>query len=781
MLIAYAKSKAAGWQEVSYVAAPVPGHRTTFSVAQGGVRNEGTAVPTTNASALITSRYPLPIAAQFEILLRRSFLLLLKNPMTYARPMMAVLFGIICGSLFGYMSAGIMGYMGMLGYLFMSLQLSAMLAVSVTMPMTVRSRAAMVKHCDAELYSPIVFHLSAWICELPAALLEATILSSIPYWWIGLREDSYGYFWATLFGIELVAQAIGRISAAMLPTQQHGTLATTVAAMLMGMFAGYMPTYNSVGWWWRWISWINPMAYAFEGIMISQFDGLHLSIATVVTDDGEVLIGGNALPGSTWCRVFSIPRIPYDEASSSLSTPSGVMSFNLGMLFVFAFAIEVGAWAALRSVRGRFGRRVLEKRCQVSSSGTVADTPAVTRGSARDAAADAAESGGEVMPADWPLLELSCHDLSYKVDMPTGDLLHNASAAASAASTKGRAAASAVASAAAHATHVSWTRNPEGNESNPESNESNPEGNECRQPEQDGLPDASVECTSTGGDDPEQLCLLHGVNTSFTSGEMTALMGESGAGKTTLLDVVAGYKTSGQISGQVRLNGQVIDAPTWRRLAAYAEQTDIHEPFLSVRESFVFAALCRAPTKLTAAAGAAAAAEMIRYSRLAPQSIFNTLGPISDLDPVYHRRLLSLDTHSDTLVDSAMPLDALKRVTIGVELLAQPRMLFADEPTTGLNEAGAQLVMGALRNVATAKALMVVATIHQPSREIFEAFDNLLVLRRGGYLPPPFLAPPSPMTSRRFSIESHGLCAAGTSPTTVPSVLVRRRCSATRR
>lgn len=66
---------------------------------------------------------------------------------------------------------------------------------------------------------------------------------------------------------------------------------------------------------------------------------------------------------------------------------------------------------------------------------------------------------------------------------------------------------------------------------------------------------------------------------------MTALMGESGAGKTTLLDVIAGYKTGGHITGSIRINGKEKDVRTWKSLAAYCEQSDIHAPKLSVRES----------------------------------------------------------------------------------------------------------------------------------------------------------------------------------------------------
>lgn len=76
-----------------------------------------------------------------------------------------------------------------------------------------------------------------------------------------------------------------------------------------------------------------------------------------------------------------------------------------------------------------------------------------------------------------------------------------------------------------------------------------------------------------------------GVTAEFAPGTMTALMGESGAGKTTLLDVIAGYKTGGHITGSIRINGKEKDVRTWKSLAAYCEQSDIHAAKLSLRES----------------------------------------------------------------------------------------------------------------------------------------------------------------------------------------------------
>lgn len=74
-----------------------------------------------------------------------------------------------------------------------------------------------------------------------------------------------------------------------------------------------------------------------------------------------------------------------------------------------------------------------------------------------------------------------------------------------------------------------------------------------------------------------------------------------------------------------------------------------------------------------------------------------------------------------------------KRLTIAVELVANPSIIFMDEPTSGLDARAAAIVMRTVRNtVDTGRT--VVCTIHQPSIDIFEAFDELLLMKRGGKL-----------------------------------------------
>ncbi|XP_055388928.1 protein white-like [Condylostylus longicornis] len=71
-----------------------------------------------------------------------------------------------------------------------------------------------------------------------------------------------------------------------------------------------------------------------------------------------------------------------------------------------------------------------------------------------------------------------------------------------------------------------------------------------------------------------------------------------------------------------------------------------------------------------------------------------------------------------------------KRLNVASEVLTSPTILFADEPTTGLDSFMAESVVNVLKSM-TASGRTVIATIHQPSSKIFELFQDLLLLSEG--------------------------------------------------
>ncbi|GAB2228064.1 hypothetical protein Droror1_Dr00009894 [Drosera rotundifolia] len=207
----------------------------------------------------------------------------------------------------------------------------------------------------------------------------------------------------------------------------------------------------------------------------------------------------------------------------------------------------------------------------------------------------------------------------------------------------------------------------------------------------------------------DRLQLLRDVTGAFRPGVLTALMGVSGAGKTTLMDVLAGRKTGGYIEGDIRISGYPKRQETFARISGYCEQTDIHSPQVTVRESFIYSAFLRLPT------------EVSKEQKMA------------FVDEVME--LVELDTLRDAIVGlpgiTGLSTEQRKRLTIAVELVANPSIIFMDEPTSGLDARAAAIVMRTVRNtVDTGRT--VVCTIHQPSIDIFESFDELLLLKRGG-------------------------------------------------
>ena len=96
----------------------------------------------------------------------------------------------------------------------------------------------------------------------------------------------------------------------------------------------------------------------------------------------------------------------------------------------------------------------------------------------------------------------------------------------------------------------------------------------------------------------DRLQLLQEVTGAFRPGVLTALMGVSGAGKTTLMDVLAGRKTGGYIEGDIRISGFPKKQETFSRISGYCEQTDIHSPQVTVKESLIYSAFLRLPKEV---------------------------------------------------------------------------------------------------------------------------------------------------------------------------------------
>ena len=202
--------------------------------------------------------------------------------------------------------------------------------------------------------------------------------------------------------------------------------------------------------------------------------------------------------------------------------------------------------------------------------------------------------------------------------------------------------------------------------------------------------------------------LLDDVSGYVAPGKMTALMGESGAGKTTLLNVLAQRTDVGVVTGDFTVNGRILPK-SFQADTGYCQQQDVHLAQHTVREALQFSAMLRQPR------------ETPKEERLAY------------VETVIE--LLEMQRFADALigqVGEGLNVEQRKRLTIGVELAAKPSLLlFLDEPTSGLDAQAAWSVVRFLKKLAS-EGQAILCTIHQPSGELFNQFDRLLLLQKGG-------------------------------------------------
>ncbi|KAK1994894.1 ABC transporter [Colletotrichum falcatum] len=207
--------------------------------------------------------------------------------------------------------------------------------------------------------------------------------------------------------------------------------------------------------------------------------------------------------------------------------------------------------------------------------------------------------------------------------------------------------------------------------------------------------------------EPSSKTLLHHVNASLQPGTLTAIIGGSGSGKTTLLNTMSERMVSARLAqgGSITFNG---DEGIHSARHAYVMQQDVLLPTLTVRETLRYSADLRLPPPTTAE----------ERMRIVEEVILE----------------LGLKECADTRIGNSQHRGCSggekRRVSIGVQLLANPSVLFLDEPTTGLDATSAFQLVRTLKTLAT-KGRTVITTIHQPRSEIWDLFDNLIILTKG--------------------------------------------------
>lgn len=203
----------------------------------------------------------------------------------------------------------------------------------------------------------------------------------------------------------------------------------------------------------------------------------------------------------------------------------------------------------------------------------------------------------------------------------------------------------------------------------------------------------------------EEKRILSNVSGTAVPGELLVIMGPSGAGKSSLLDCLSGRNKA--MEGDVTVNGQKWSDAT-KKVASYVMQDDLFYPTLTVQEHLEFQAKLRMGNSCT-----------LHQARARVAQVLEQLGLMKCRDTMIGGPALRGLSGGER-----------KRLSFATEILTNPSILFVDEPTSGLDSFMAEAVTAQLQQLARA-GRTVLATIHQPSSELFALFDRLYLVADG--------------------------------------------------
>lgn len=167
--------------------------------------------------------------------------------------------------------------------------------------------------------------------------------------------------------------------------------------------------------------------------------------------------------------------------------------------------------------------------------------------------------------------------------------------------------------------------------------------------------------------------ILKGVSGRFRPGRLTAILGPSGAGKTSLLNCLTGFRTLG-VKGSIRINGKERILQTFRKECCYITQEFAMLGLLTVKETFKSTSDLKLGEKVSEEKKFSVVSTCFE-GEVAPTTNAALFFKISDIASI-----LSLTTSMDTQVRHLSGGEK-KRLSIGLELITNPPIMFFDEPT----------------------------------------------------------------------------------------------------
>ncbi|KAK6996716.1 pleiotropic drug resistance ABC transporter [Favolaschia claudopus] len=587
-----------------------------------------------------TSAFMTSIAMQARALtIRRVQIMMGSLATTMVNINASVIQGVIYGTVFLKSPQSTSAFFSRGGLIFVSLLLSAVASMA-ELPALFATRPIILRQYKAALYHPFVEAVALTLVDLPLSFFGTVAYGVTTYFLAGLQRtpEQFFIFFLFLFFMSIVMKAFFRATSAAFKTIANAQAVSGIVVLAFVVYTGYTLPKRVRGCIavligaLRWITYINPLRYAFEALMANEFHTLRGSCAALVpqgpgyeniTLDNQVCATLGSVAGQDFVDGNKFIALSFGYFFSNQWLNVGIVAtFTVAFVIAYFVITEFNTASSITTPVVLFKRGSKKAAAVVESKGKdveMANVDDVSVYSMRQAQTKEALSAAEPMANVF-----SWQNINYEVPVKE-------------------------------------------------------EGVTSRK-------------------------LLDNVAGYVAPGTLTALMGESGAGKTTLLNVLAERTTTGVVTGERFVNGHPLPRD-FRSQTGYVQQMDTHVPTDTVRDALLFSAKLRQPASVPWA-------EKVAYVEKC-------------------LKMCGLDAVADASVGS-LGIEHRKRTTIGVELAAKPKLLlFLDEPTSGLDSQSAWAIMLFLKQLA-ASGQAILCTIHQPSAELFEMFDRLLLLKKGG-------------------------------------------------
>ncbi|RGP60268.1 ABC transporter cdr4 [Fusarium sporotrichioides] len=493
-----------------------------------------------------------------------------------------------------------------------------------------RGRSVITKQVSYAFYRPSADALASVLVDIPVKFVIGVFFNVILYFLAGLAltASQFFIFFLFVYMTTLAMSMVFRTISAATVTLPQAMALSGILVLALVTYTGFVLPSPYMHPWFKWISYINPLAYAFEALLVNQAHGTNYPCSNIVPSYGN-LIGDTFIcpvPGSVAGQTFvngdAWFETSYDYSYSHLWRNLGII---IGFLFFFLFSYLLISDLNVNTSAGAdtlvfLGDRRVSRKVDMKLKGKVdVEQPLVVN----NAPVEVAVVKGTAPQANQSVFAWKKLNFDVMIKGEPRRLLDEA---------------------------CGWVK----------------------------------------------------------PGSMIALMGVSGAGKTTLLNALAQRMPAGQVKGELFVNGRPLP-PSFKSNVGYVQQQDVHLETSTVREALQFSAMLRQPRDVP-----------IRQKlRFAEETI----------------HLLGMGDFADAIIGlpgKGLNAEQRKRLSIGVELAGKPSLLlFLDEPTSGLDSQSSEAILALLKRLA-AGGLGILCTIHQPSAMLFQRFDRLLLMARGG-------------------------------------------------